>query len=95
MDAPGSAPVDAPLAAPVDALLLPRRWTRQFRPRLSRLSEPLWATAATAVGSARGIDIPQKTLIILIFLTTDASFVYENSHFHDNFVVTNRSESTR
>ena len=65
VDAPGSAPVDAPLPAPVDALLLPRRWTRQFRPRLSRLSEPLWATADTAVGPGGGIDILQKTFIIL------------------------------
>ena len=65
VDAPGSAPEDAPLGAPVDALLLPRRWAVQFRPRLSRLSEPLWATAATAVRPGGGIDIPQKTLIIL------------------------------
>ena len=65
MDAPGSAPVDAPLAAQVDELLLPRRWTRQFRPRLSRLSEPLWATADTAVEPGGGIDILQKTFIIL------------------------------
>ena len=65
MRAPGSAPVDAPLAAPVDELLLARRWTRQFRPRLSRLSEPLWATADTAVDPGVGIDILQKTFIIL------------------------------
>jgi hypothetical protein len=62
VDAPGSAPVDAPLAAPVDELLLPRRWTRQFRPRLSRLSEPLWATADTAVDPGVGIDILQKNV---------------------------------
>ena len=65
VDAPGSAPVDAPLAAPVDELLLARRWTRQFRPRLSRLSEPLWATADTAVGPRGCINILQKTFIIL------------------------------
>ena len=65
MDAPGSAPVDAPLAAPVDELLLARRWTRQFRPRLSRMSEPLWATADTAIGPGGGIDILQKPFIIL------------------------------